>query len=170
MSADVINWIWFFGGILLIAAEIQIPHFYSGFFGIAALIVAVLRWLHLLESLEISLIAWAVISIVLLLSFRRMVVNRLSPEISVQSTDEDLEAIGEIVEVVTTISPADSTGRIRFRGTTWPAVSSGKTIPAGTRARILYRDNLIWKVEEFSDPEKSDDEKLSPPLIKSGEK
>ena len=170
MSVDVTNWVWFLGGILLIAAEIQFPHFYAGFFGIAALVVAALRWLHLIENVEISLIVWAFISIVLLLTFRRMVINRLRPEISVQSTDEDLEAIGEVVDVVATVSAGDETGRIRFRGTTWPAVSSGKTIPAGTKAKILYRDNLVWRIEEISGPEQSNGEKLTPPLLTSGEK
>jgi membrane protein implicated in regulation of membrane protease activity len=90
-------------------------------------------------------------------------------ETSVESTDEDMEAIGEVVDVVTTINSTGDQGRIWFRGTSWPALTKEGTILPGKKARILYRDNLIWRVEAA--PESEDKNQVQQkPLILEGEK
>jgi membrane-bound ClpP family serine protease len=66
--------------------------------------------------------------------------------------DEDLDAFGTIVEVTESIHPDHSGGRIRLRGSTWKATSVSEPIEAGARARVVYRDNLVWVVDRHDGP------------------
>ncbi len=161
MSADAVTWIWLVGGISLIYVELAWPHFYSAFFGLAAIIVAVLRWLHLLQSTTTSIAVWLIASSALLLTLRQLALRFLPSETSYGITDEDVDAAGQIVEVVATVSDLNSEGRIRFRGTSWPAISREGIIPAGQKAKILYRDNLVWKVERYD----SNHQQELPPIV-----
>lgn len=147
MSPDIITWLWLGGGVALIIAEYSLPHFFSGFLGAAAILVALLRWAGLITGFTQSFAAWAILSIVLIVSLRQFAIKKLHAESSVQPTDEDVEAHGEVVEVIARISSEDNKGRIRYLGTTWPAVSREGVIEAGEKARLLYRDNLNWIVE-----------------------
>jgi membrane protein implicated in regulation of membrane protease activity len=147
MSPDLITWLWLVSGLGLIIAEYFLPHFFSGFLGAAAILVAVLRWTGLFTDFVPSFAAWAVLSVVLIVSLRQFAIKKLHAESSVQPTDEDVAAHGEVVEVVARISSEDNKGRIRYLGTSWPAVSREGVIEAGQKARLLYRDNLNWIVE-----------------------
>ena len=51
------------------------------------------------------------------------------------------------VEVVETVYTDNLEGRIRFQGTTWAATSMDRTIPAGAKARLAYRENTSWVIE-----------------------
>ena len=57
------------------------------------------------------------------------------------------------MEVVTGVNAKDPAGRIRYQGTSWPAISLQGDIPAGRKARLLARDNLAWVVEPVEDTE-----------------
>lgn len=150
MNPDIIIWAWVIGGFLLIAFEAVLPQFYTGFFGAGALLVALLMALGFLANPATCLLVWFASSLLFLFALRHVAIRYLHAESSYQSTDEDFEAVGQIVEVVTPVSEADENGRVRFRGTTWPAISTTGTILAGQKARLLYRDNLLWKVEPYT--------------------
>jgi inner membrane protein len=75
-----------------------------------------------------------------------------SSEQGYEPKDEDLDAFGTIVEVVESIDPDHSKGRIQFRGSTWNATSVSERIEAGERARVVYRDNLVWVVDPYDGP------------------
>jgi membrane protein implicated in regulation of membrane protease activity len=64
-------------------------------------------------------------------------------------TNEDVDALDEVVTVTTAVGGLGEEGRIRFRGSEWRARSpeEGQTLSPGTEARIVYRDNLTWVVE-----------------------
>jgi len=66
------------------------------------------------------------------------------------------KALGEIVEVVETIGPGESKGRVVFRDVRWNAVSDGSEIPAGENAQIVSRDNITLVVERVSSAEQPD--------------
>lgn len=66
--------------------------------------------------------------------------------------DEDLDAFGTVVDVVETVRPDDGSGRIELRGSTWSATSVAGTLPVGSRARIIYRENLTWIIEPYDGP------------------
>lgn len=147
MSPEIVTWLWLICGLGLIVVEYFAPHFFSGFLGVAALLVALLRWSGLFTDVAPSFAAWAILSVVLIVTLRQLAIKKLHAESSVQPTDEDLEAHGEVVDVVARISSQDNSGRIRYHGTTWPAISREGIIEPGQKARLLYRDNLNWIVE-----------------------
>jgi membrane protein implicated in regulation of membrane protease activity len=157
MSPETITWVWFIAGIALIAAELFMPGLVVSFLGLAAMIIAGLRWLGLFQGIIESFTAWFVISIILLITVRQLALKWLPSERTFQMTDEDVEAIGTVVDVVNSISTTGTDGRIRFGGTTWPAVSKEGIIPAGAKAKLIYRDNVMWVVEpylELEEPKK----------------
>lgn len=147
MSTDAITWIWFFAGIGLLATELFVPGLVVCFLGLAAMIVAGLRWAGFFPGLVESFTAWFVTSIVLLVGLRHFLVRWIPSERSFQTTDEDLEAVGTVVDVVQQISSGDQNGRVRFGGTSWPAVTREGVIPVGGKAKLVLRDNLVWIVE-----------------------
>jgi membrane protein implicated in regulation of membrane protease activity len=150
MSPELINWLWLISGILLIGLELFLPGLISAFFGIAAILVAGLRWGGLVSGHMESFVTWVITSVVLLLTVRQLALKWFPAEKSFSLTDEDVEAVGTIVDVVEEVGTAKQ-GRIRFAGTTWPALSKEGNLMPGTRAKLLYRDNLIWVVEPVSE-------------------
>jgi membrane protein implicated in regulation of membrane protease activity len=143
---ETITWIWLIAGIVLIATELFLPGLVVCFLGAAAIIVAVLRWIGLIPGLMESFTVWFVTSIILLLGLRHFLLRWLPSESTYDLTDEDVGAVGAIVEVVETVSDSQQ-GRIRYAGTTWPAVARQGTLLAGQKAKLLYRDNLVWVVD-----------------------
>lgn len=146
---DFITWAWLIGGVLLIVLELFVPGLVVCFLGAGALLVALLRWLGVLTGTVNSFTVWFISSIVLLVGLRHFLLRFLPSDRSFQMTDEDLEALGSVVEVVESVSSADQKGRVRFGGTTWPAVSKEGTIPKGKKAKLVLRDNLVWTVEPY---------------------
>lgn len=147
MDAGLFNWIWLAAGVALLASEFVVPTLTALFFGAAALVVAGLRFAGLLESHTASLILWAVASIAAVLLLRRTLQGWVEPEKSRGSISEDARAYGSVVEVVVTVTPDGRDGRVRFDGTSWPAISRRGTLLPGSRARLIHRDNLAWVVE-----------------------
>jgi membrane protein implicated in regulation of membrane protease activity len=146
---DFITWAWLIGGVLLIILELFVPGLVVCFLGAGALLVAFLRWLGVLTGTVNSFTVWFISSIVLLVGLRHFLLRFLPSDRSFQMTDEDLQAVGSVVEVVESVSSGDQKGRVRFGGTTWPAVSKEGTIPKGKKAKLLLRDNLVWTVEPY---------------------
>jgi len=70
-------------------------------------------------------------------------------EVGYELEEEDLEALGTVVEVIVAVEEGHAHGRIAFRGSTWPATSITEPIPQGERARLVHRDNLVWWVEPY---------------------
>lgn len=68
---------------------------------------------------------------------------------SYELSDEDRDAVGSIVETLSPVRCEDHSGRIRFQGSTWPATAVAEDIPAGQKARIVYRENLAWVIESY---------------------
>ncbi len=138
---------WLLGGALLAVAELALPGMIAVFIGAAAMVVGALRALGLVESMGASLVLWMASSAGLLLGVRRAAMRFLPSESRYDPHRPDVQAMGEIVDVVETV-PSDGTpGRIRHQGTTWEALSDGAPIPAGGKARLVVRDNLVWRVE-----------------------
>lgn len=151
MPPETITLIWLIAGIGLLVSELFLPGLITGFFGIGAILVAGLRWLGIISGVSQSLIAWLGISFVLLVTLRQIALKWFPSQRSFEITDEDVAAVGTVVDVVQEIHPSGSDGRIRFGGTTWPAVSKEGVLVPGTQAKLLYRDNLVWVVEPWSE-------------------
>jgi membrane protein implicated in regulation of membrane protease activity len=137
------------GGALLIVTELFIPGLVVCFIGLAAMLVAGFRWLGLLTGTVDSFTVWFITSIILLVGLRHFLLKWIPSERTYQMTDEDLDAVGSIVEVVEPVSSSNQLGRVRFGGTTWPAVVKEGTISKGKKAKLVLRDNLVWTVEAY---------------------
>lgn len=63
--------------------------------------------------------------------------------------DEALDIYGTIVKVVSTVGPEHSDGRIELHGSTWKATSISEVLPPGARAKVIFRENIVWVVERY---------------------
>lgn len=139
-------WSWLIVGVILMVLEIILPGMVVVFLGLGALFVALLIWMGWISSIAVSIVAWIGSSLVLLIVLRTLVQKLMPGDVETQSTDDDIDAYGTVVEVIETIN-AEKPGRILFRDTSWSATSSGDIIEAGQKAKIIYRENLEWVVE-----------------------
>jgi membrane protein implicated in regulation of membrane protease activity len=151
MSPDTMTWLWLLAGILLVASELFLPGLVAVFLGLGAMLVALLRWLGLIDGLAYSFTAWFVSSLALLVVMRSTLQRFVPSETSFTPLEEDVDLFGAVAEVVETVSPEHKDGRISFQGTTWPATSDAAEIPPGAKVTILYRENLGWRVQPCDD-------------------
>ncbi len=138
------SFIWGLVGLLLIASEMLIPGFTIFFFGLGAWVVAIAVLLIplLAESFALQLVIWtgaSVLTFGLLRRrfkklFRGTLLNRKTPE-----------GIGENAVVLEAISP-EQPGRVRYRGTSWKAVSLTESFRAGDRVSIIDEDGITLTV------------------------
>ncbi len=151
MDSDVITLIWLAVGLLLIAFELFVPGLVVVFAGLGALAVAILRFVGVIEGLPASFIAWLISSVVMVLALRSSLKRWFPAEESRHVENEDLDAFGKVVDVLEEVSESGAglevKGRVRFGGTTWPAVTPEGSIPKGAKAKLVYRDSLAWVVE-----------------------
>ena len=151
MSPDTITWLWLLGGIILLASELLLPGLVAMFLGLGAMVVALLRWLDLIDSLAYSFTAWFVSSLAFIVFLRSTLQRFVPSETSFTPLEEDSDLFGAVAEVVETVSSSHTDGRISFRGTTWPATSDAAEIPTGGKVTILFRENLGWRVQPSDD-------------------
>ncbi len=147
MSPETMTWLWLLAGILLVVSELFLPGLVAVFLGLGAMLVALLRWLGLIDSLAYSFTAWFVSSLALLVVVRSALQRFMPSETSFTPLEEDVDLFGAVAEVVETVSPDHKDGRISFQGTTWPATSDSAEIRPGAKVTILYRENLGWRVQ-----------------------
>jgi inner membrane protein len=145
-SPETFTWVFLLGGALLALAELIVPGLVVVFLGSSGMVVGALMWLGVVVSLPVAFAVWVILSVLLILVLRRTLLRFFPAESAFTPFDADAVAFGTTVEVVEEI-PQGGQGRIRHQGTTWPAVSRGNHIPAGTRVKLVYRDNLAWVVE-----------------------
>lgn len=142
---------WLMFGITLMILELVIPGLVVIFLGMAACLVSAAVYLGLVEGWMQNTTAWFVCSLVLIILLRG-VFQKLAPgEEEVGDVDEDKDAIGTVVEVVETVLTDSTKGRIKFRGTTWEAVSKTTKIEVGRKAKLVERRDLVWYVIPIHD-------------------
>ncbi len=147
MSSDWMTMAWLIGGALLVLAELVLPGLVALFLGLAAILVAGLRWLGLVESLPATLASWMGLSVALTFGLRRWMMRLMPGERRRSVTDEGVQALGTIVEVTEAVSEDHTRGRIRYQGTTWPAQSTNGALPKGAKAQLVVRREMVWWVE-----------------------
>ncbi len=151
LDADLITLIWLIAGIVMMVGEVFVPGLVVVFLGAAAVVVSGLRWIGL-ESVPLSFLLWGMLSTALVLATRSVANRLIKSESHRASVDEDVGALGTEVEVIITCSEEPGAGRIRYQGTSWPAMTVEGTIEAGSKARLLFRNNLAWVVETVGVP------------------
>ncbi len=134
--------IWLIIGVILIVAEIIIPGAVLFFIGASCVLTGLLiHFGHISGFVEISL-TFFLSSIFMVLLFRSLFLRLLPGKSTVSNTDELQDSLGDMVEVVETITPYRR-GRIRYRGTTWDA-QSDHHLEQGEKAIIEGRDGQCW--------------------------
>ncbi len=138
--------VWAVIGFVLVLAEFAVPQFVVFFFGLGALInallVAVVPGLSGRFPLQLAL--WVATSTLSLALLRRWAARWFRGE-KRDAIEEASHDAGEIATVVEKIA-AGKPGRIRHKGTTWQAIAYDETIDVGDTVTILEKRNLTYVV------------------------
>ena len=153
MDGETLTSIFFIGGVALMIIETLIPGGVSFFLGVSGIIVGTLRWLGIMEGPATSIITWLFTSVALILAMRPLLMKYWGGESSYKLANEDVEAMDEVVDVIEPINANDNSGRVRCQGISWQAKTLEGEIPAGSKAKIRYRDNVTWIVEPVDELE-----------------
>lgn len=164
MDPELITWIFFLGGLLLMLLETVLPGGVAFFLGAGGLVIAALRALGLIVDPVTALLTWIFLSTALTIALRPFAMRYFGGDVSMKITDEDAEAMGQTVTVIESVGE-EVPGRIRFRGAAWDARTLEGRLPKGAEARLLYRENLTWIVEpvDYTDLEEDLDRELRMP-------
>ena len=146
LSAELV---WFVLGIVLLALEFIMPGLVIAFFGVGALITALIVKLGLVQNTGLQILTCAAISLVLLFSLRRYAAKWF---VGFSGDDRDLgkppdDLVGRRVEVVEKIVPNSREGRVRLDGTPWRA-DADEEIEPGAMVEIVERNGLDLKVRK----------------------
>ena len=142
-----IMWIWGILGLVLLGAEMLIGTMDALWFGIAALVLALLTWLIPDMPLTLQLFLFSALSLGAVFLWRRHD-KKTSTDLHIgQSHGDEIGRIGTISE---TVSP-NQNGRIRFAqgvmgSREWAAVAS-EEIEAGTEAVIIAIEGNSLRVK-----------------------
>lgn len=146
LDPTLLTWTFVLGGLLLMVVETVVPGGVAGFLGLGGLVVAGLRAMGFLVNPWTAIVTWVFLSVGLTIALRPIALRFVQGNVSLDLTDEDAEAMGQTVQVVTEVGEEDP-GRIRYRGAEWDALCVEGTLPEGATAKLLYRDNLTWIVQ-----------------------
>ena len=139
-------WGWIVGGAVLLGAELALgvsAQFYLVFIGSAAIFVGVVTGLVYPFAPWVQWAAFALLSVVLMVTFRRRFYDRLRGHpASVQPGP-----IGSVMTLPVSLAPGESC-RAEHCGTFWTVCNdSDKLIPAGERAQIASVKGLTLLVQ-----------------------
>ena len=147
MITDVISKpevIWFIIGFVCFLFELMVPGFFMFFFGLGACVTAIVCLIGS-PSINLQIIIFAVISVLSLLTFRKMLhkkffssENDMSKSIEDEFTGKEAVAITDFNEMYR--------GKVEFKGTTWQA-EAGELVKKGQIVKIIDKTGFILKVE-----------------------
>ena len=134
--------IWLIGGSILVLLEFLIPGLVVIFLGLGALITSGLLYTGYIRDPWLAIACFAVASILMLVTLRKMVL-RFYPSLSEKvETDEDVLIVGKRAEAISVLSAHDYSGRVKYSGTTWPARSEAGEIAEGSQVEIVAQENI----------------------------
>ncbi|MDH3760460.1 MAG: NfeD family protein [Gammaproteobacteria bacterium] len=144
-------WGWMIIGALLLGSELLgvDAAFYLVFIGVAALITGLIELSGAGLEPWMQWILFSVISIVLMVFFRKKLYAMLRGD----GVGYETGPAGEIVTVTQALEPGQS-GRMSYRGTDWTIVNDGDSaFTAGQRVRISRVDGLKLNLEIIKESE-----------------
>lgn len=139
-------WHWAVAGIGLILAELAIPAFVLVWFGLGALVVALVAAVGVESGLTGQLALWLVVSLALVaLWFKLFKPGRHKTRIGMS----DADVVGEIGLLAREVAPFER-GEVRFQkpvigSEVWPCIAD-EAIAAGERVKVLAVEGSILKV------------------------
>lgn len=137
--------LWAITGLILLIAEFAAPGLIVFFFGVGALVVALVCAVTDI-SLNVQLILFAAASVASLLVLRKWLKQIFYGKSKGSDTETvNLDSvIGKTAEVVEAIS-SEHPGRIELNGTRWTA-ESDESIEVGARVVVQAQNSLVLKV------------------------
>ena len=142
-------WHWAVAGIVLILAELAVPAFVLIWFGLGALLLALILAVHADIALTGQLAIWLIASVVMVaLWFRVFKPGQHKTRIGTA----DAEVIGEVGLLTRAVAPFEK-GEVRFQkpllGTdVWPCIAD-ETIDAGQRVKVLAVEGSFLKIAKI---------------------
>jgi len=138
---------WFYLGIVLIILEVMTPGLVSIFFGLSALVVALITWLAPGIPEYLQWIMFSIFSILFILLLRKTLKKTFSGTAEV--TDDTADPYtGKRAVVVTRITPTQP-GRVELNGSSWTAEAE-QELEVNTPVVIKKKKNLTFTVEKIS--------------------
>jgi len=136
---------WIILGVVFLVLEVAAPGLISLFFGIAALVVALLTWLFpAFLTPTVQWLLFSVFSVVSLLLLRKTL-KKIFVGDKAPSAEIDFDFVGKSATVVEAVQ-ANKPGRVEFRGCSW-AAESDEELPVGTTVRICTKENITLFVK-----------------------
>jgi len=140
--------IWFLVGLVLLIMEFAMPGLIIFFFGLGALVVAVVC-LVVDISINMQLVIFTASSVVFLLLLRKWL-KTVFKGFAVQKNqmaENRTEFLGERAVVTKAIAPTTS-GKVEFHGSSW-AAEADETIEVGATVEIVGQRNITLKVKHL---------------------
>ena len=139
--------IWIVLAIIFALAEIFVPGGILLNLGISSLLVAVGVHQKLLDTWVLTLTAWFFVATIMLFFVYLLTDKFFKGDQTVANSHEEVDVYGTEVDVIQSIGPGNTPGRIEFQGTTWTALGDGSLIQAGNKASIICKENISYIVE-----------------------
>ena len=140
--------IWIIAGLALLLLEFVVPGLIIFFFGVGALVVAVLMGIFGDLSLNLQLVIFLATSVVLLFLLRRFLQPVFMGKTSGPDGSESDVYNGEKVSVTEAINPPRE-GKVTLHGTSWRA-ECDQTVAEGELVEVIKRKNLVLTVKKLS--------------------
>ena len=139
-------WLWAALGLVLAAGEILTPGgFFVVFFGLGALVVALLAFVGLAGALSFQILLFSVFSVASLLLFRNPLLRWMGRH-TPKTVDVD-SFVGELAVAASAIPPG-GVGQAQLRGSAWNARNASQAaIAAGGRCRVTRVEGLVIWIE-----------------------
>lgn len=143
--------IWFLVGLVLVLAEFAVPGVILVFVGLGAWVASVTTWLGWTGTLGSQMAVFAVGSLVLLMTLRRVFKPWFTGISSSSAHPGDLdEFVGRRVTVVSAVKPG-TRGKVEFKGANWTAESDTAFEP-GEPALISRVEGLCLHIRQPDNP------------------
>ena len=141
-----ISIIWALLGFILIISEFFIPGLVIIFFGIGALLTAIISAIipGLSSLLFPQILIWLGLSTLSIISMRRFFKKTFWGR-QLSSHEHDYDDGAKVAKVLERVGPEEH-GRISYKGTSWDALSFDKTYEEGAEVWILKKEGMTYYV------------------------
>ena len=141
------QYLWAIGGLVLLLSELILPGLIIFFFGLGALVTAVLCWIIPL-TINHQLLIFLISSLMLLIGLRRWLKGIFTGCKDKQNTARsDLDELTGMAATVREIIRPGYLGKVELNGTDWQA-ESDETIAPGERVVVTGQSNLVLSVKK----------------------
>lgn len=136
---------WLVLGFLLLISEVVAPGVVAVFFGVGALVVGVLTYFGIIESLPVQLLWFSLVSLAALFGLRKHFKRYLRGDVSnkADAGPDRGDLIGARVLVLTDFNQGG--GRIQLNGAKWDA-ESDDPLKAGDAAWVVSHKGILLTV------------------------